>query len=151
MTARLRLRRRDGGVYLERWGIEHDRIGGVFLHKMSAPDPGPDLHDHPWSFVSLILWGGYVERRTKIRDVLRWGSLGAARGRYSRLPLSLRPMPRTECHRIIGLLRSTSWSLVIHGPRRQRWGFYTPDGFVDWEAYEGTARGLERGLGWHEI
>jgi hypothetical protein len=60
MASRIRLRREDGRVYLNRWGFECDRIGGVFLRKMEAPDPGLDLHDHPWSFVSLILKGGYV-------------------------------------------------------------------------------------------
>lgn len=53
---RLTLRRADGEVYLNRWGIGHDRVGGVLLHRMDAPDPGVDLHDHPWWFVSIILW-----------------------------------------------------------------------------------------------
>ena len=65
---RLRLRRADGRVYLDRWGLAHERVGGVFLHRMQAPDPGVDLHDHPWPFASVVLWGGYIEQRADIRE-----------------------------------------------------------------------------------
>jgi cellulose synthase/poly-beta-1,6-N-acetylglucosamine synthase-like glycosyltransferase len=68
MYRRLTLRRADGRVYLNRWGIGHDRIGGVLLHRMDAPDPGIDLHDHPWWFASLIIKGGYTEARATIRQ-----------------------------------------------------------------------------------
>lgn len=30
----------------------------VGIHIFRESDWGRDLHDHPWSFVSLILWGG---------------------------------------------------------------------------------------------
>ena len=116
---RLRLTRSDGLVYLDRWGVELKRVGGVFLHRMNAPDPGWDLHDHPWTFVSLILKGGYVERRANVRTPLiyhekprRLGSLGATR--------------LDQAHTISRLRGRTSWSLVIHGPRVRLWGFYVP-------------------------
>src|SRR6185503_13941469 len=35
----------------------------VCLHWINGPDPEPHLHDHPVSFLSLILKGGYVENR----------------------------------------------------------------------------------------
>lgn len=77
MSARMRLRRADGAVYLDRWGFEWPAKSeepyrrpwfGVFVHRMDAADPGIDLHDHPWWFGSLILWGGYTEERSDIRD-----------------------------------------------------------------------------------
>lgn len=36
---RLRLRRADGLIYLDRRGLADDRIGRVLLHRMDAPDP----------------------------------------------------------------------------------------------------------------
>lgn len=134
MTARLKLRRDDGRIYLRRIGFEHPRIGGVFIHRMSAPDPGLDLHNHPWRFWSVILWGGYVERR---RETARSRSSLQIRGL-----LSLRAMRLRENHRIVSLLRGSSWSLVIHGPHVRSWGFFTPDGFVDWQDYDQSRRGL---------
>ena len=158
MSARMRLRRGDGTIYLDRWGIEWKPLGGVFLHKMSAPDPGKDLHDHPWWFFSVILWGGYSEERALTRDAVEWAqeadlaesiaSAGPAnRGRYDRHRwLSIRYLGRHECHTIRGLLGRTSWSLVVHGPNHGQWGFYTPEGWEQSSEYHRSERGRARDL-----
>ena len=145
MTARLRLRRSDGRVYLARWGFKLRRVGGVFLHRMAAPDPGLDLHDHPWTFVTIPLWGGYVEHRCATRDaplaasIAEWYDSPAARGYpETRLPLRPRMMRLDECHRIVELRRRTAWTLVLAGPHRRPWGFYTPNGWVDETTYDAT-------------
>lgn len=153
MTSRMRLRREDGEVYLNRWGWERDWLGGIFIHRMDAPDPGRDLHDHPWTFWSLILWGGYEEERCDVRIapyratmIEMWGN--PQRGwRTSRRPLSVRKFTKLECHTVTGLLKRHSWSLVIHGPRvkGRRWGFYIPVGeypftWVDHDHYDGLER-----------
>lgn len=136
---RLTLRRSDGQVYLDRWGISLDRIGGVMLHRMEAPDPGIDLHDHPWWFVSIILWGGYTEARAGVRtpDEQEW---------IARRPLSVRSMRLDECHTITDLARTTSWSLVIKGPRKRLWGFYVPGGWMPEAKYDATIRAGRRDL-----
>lgn len=151
MSAHMRLRRADGRVYLNRWGIEHDRIGGIFIHKMSAPDPGIWLHDHPWVFWRLILWGGYVEKSAGIRDHLRH-SIAAGVPHYvnqwswSKLDLS-------KCHTITSLFKRTSWSLVVHGPKRtdrepgKLWGFYTPEGWEPGSDYRTRDRDLYNDIG----
>lgn len=50
----------DGRTFLRRRGVDA-RLFGVLLHRIDAPDPGLDLHDHPWPFVSIVLRGGYTE------------------------------------------------------------------------------------------
>ncbi len=82
MSARLRLRRSDGIVYLDRWGWEC-RWFGVFLHRMDGPDPGLDFHDHPWSFASLVLRGGYVEERAAAREASHRARMADDAGRLS--------------------------------------------------------------------
>lgn len=153
---RMRLRRSDGRVYLDRWGIGHDRIGRVLIHRMEAPDPGVDLHDHPWWFVSLVLWGGYTEQRAQTRDAPVFAgqaarSSFALRGAESeRRPGSIRTMRLDECHTITQLRRRTCWTLVIGGPRRRRWGFYLPEGYVDEHTYDLTVRATRRDM-WNEL
>lgn len=159
MSARFTLRRRDGEAYLHRWGWE--RQWGVFIHRMDGPDPGVDLHDHPWDFWSLILWGGYDEQRVDTREATSWartaealdlkrtwsGAGYANRGPVaSRRWLSWKKLRLDECHRITRLHRRGTWTLVVHGPKRRVWGFYTPDGFVNKDAYERSTRGKSRGL-----
>lgn len=144
---RLTLRRADGEVYLNRWGLSHRRIGGVFLHRMDAPDPGLDLHDHPWWFASFVLAGGYAEERTETRwapTLARLAEHGTARGEtVVRHRWSLRTMRLDECHRITKLTSRRCWTLVILGPVRRKWGFYLAAGYMVEAEYDATV-GAER-------
>lgn len=143
-TSLTKLRRRltlshDGRPFLERWGLVHERIGGFYLHHIAGPDPGMDLHDHPWAFATVILTGGYTEEVAPIRDAaLRAtrarqgvGTPGVARSwRW----LSIHWMPLHVAHRITAAKPGT-WTLVLRGPTHRRWGFYLPGGWIDWERY----------------
>lgn len=157
MSARLRLVRGDDGrVFLDRWGWEwpepkegeeNRSLVGIFLHKMEAPDPGVDLHDHPWAFLSLILWGGYTEERADVRHASLYSCIAEAspttcrRGFQHRHGVgSIHLVRLDECHRITHLNWPTSWQLVIHGPNRRLWGFYLPTGWMFWKKYEETVR-----------
>lgn len=155
MTTRMRLRRADGQVYLDRWGIETERFG-IYLHRMEAADPGIDLHSHPWWFASWVLWGGYDEERTRC-DLAVGVAKTAERGIYTRRGtlrrrrwLSVASTPLSYCHRITRLHRSPTWTLVVRGKRVRRWGFYLPTGFMDWEVYDRTVRAGRRDL-WAEV
>lgn len=149
---RLTLRDRDGNVFLDRWGIRIHWLGSVFLHKMSAPDPGTDLHDHPWTFVTIPLWGGYVERRAFICPTCN----GPADARKhlimerteTRRPFRPRRMRLDVAHTIDRLRRRTAWTLVITGPVRREWGFYIPRGWVHHVDYEDTPEGRARTVDW---
>lgn len=150
---RLRLRRADGRVYLDRWGIAHDRIGRLLLHCMEAPDPGIDLHDHPWWFCSIVLRGGYTEQRALIREAPALARVAerfpdtCTRGVVEHRRLgSVRTMRLDECHTIIELDRRKVWTLVIGGPRRRQWGFYLPGGYMSERTYDETVRAARRDL-----
>lgn len=145
MTVYRRLTLRDGDdqVFLDRWGFGVRRLGTIYLHRMEAPDPGVDLHDHPWSFVTIVLKGGYVEQRESIRD----DDTPKIKFEHRR-PLRPRLMRLDECHTIARLLGKVSWSLVITGPVRRSWGFYTPDGWMHHNAYEDSPHGQRRAASW---
>lgn len=164
---RMTLRRADQAVYLDRWGIGTRRWGGVMLHRMDAEDPGIDLHDHPWTFVSIVLVGGYTEERCLVRDAPEHAKL-ADQSKLQRIHLGLPPMHSVrgevehrnrwsvrrlrldECHRITALDEGKrTWTLCIHGPVRRRWGFYLPTGYMDEKTYDDTVRADRRDL-WAE-
>ncbi len=111
------VRASDGERYLSRWWLVKIPWGGIALHRMGAPDPRATLHDHPFAFVSLVLRGGYVERR---RDPL---TLAVDEHRVVRRG---RVMRRTDAHSIRELLRVPTWTLVLAGPHRRKWGFWEP-------------------------
>lgn len=59
------IRNDDGVPYMVRRAI-NTRFGGVKLHHILRSDDDRDLHDHPWSFLSIVLKGGYFEHRPAI-------------------------------------------------------------------------------------
>jgi hypothetical protein len=154
---RMVLRRYDGLQYLSRWGAAVESIGGIYLHRMDAPDPGLDLHDHPWSFVSIVLWGGYSEERAFARDAPSWAMLAEAfpgsctRGVTRRRRwLSVRALRLDECHRVTELHGGPVWTLVLRASRRRQWGFYLPSGWMHEREYDNTVRAARRDL-WNEV
>lgn len=147
MSARIRLRRTDGKLFLDRRGFEC-RWFGVFLHKIEAPDPGEDLHDHPWPFWSLVLKGGYEEIRChtdvaclRAQHATRHPDLIKTRGwRNIRYPWSWKKLGLDECHGITKVFGGPCWTLLFRGPKRKdrQWGFFTPEGFVLKDEYDST-------------
>lgn len=141
-----RLRRRltlshDGRTFLDRWGLCHDRVGGFYLHHIAGADPGMDLHDHPWAFVTIILSGGYTEQVAETRLASELAKIadqfpvtcspGTPRSWHR---FSVHRMPLTVAHRISATRRGT-WTLVLRGPTRRPWGFYMPTGWKHWQQY----------------
>lgn len=103
---------------------------GVYVHHIHRADRDRDLHDHPWSFFTVVLRGGYAEcfktvgRHPRVRTWLR-GSWHA--------------MKRHQAHRITAVLPGTR-TLVFVGRRRSSWGFWTEYGWVDYREYLGGQR-----------
>lgn len=140
----------DGRTFLRRRGVDL-RLGGVLVHRIDAPDPGLDLHDHPWPFVSIVLRGGYTEEFAETRHASRQADLAEAndrpehgyrcsRGvsrRWGRW--SIHRMPLDIAHRITDADKGTV-TLVIRGRKRRRWGFYLPHGWTDWANYDYETR-----------
>lgn len=112
------IRASDQVVYLRRWWLVKTPWGGIMLHRMGGPDARPTLHDHPFAFVSIVLRGGYIERRRRGRSMdvqlnrVRW----------------LNVMRRDDAHSIRLLLRYPTWTLVFTGKHRRTWGFWEPTG-----------------------
>jgi hypothetical protein len=123
-----------------RWPIN------IYLHHMIRDDDDRALHDHPWWFVSVILAGGYNEILPREPRIwMRSAHTDWERGQYrvalthvisrERRPGTVlfrravdihRLELRRPCH-----LGGESWSLVITGRPRRRWGFYCRSGWRD--------------------
>jgi hypothetical protein len=97
-------------TYLWRLRIVQTPLFGVYLHRIDMDDGYRPLHDHPWGFLGLILWGGYTE------ETLHDGTRSWRTG-------SMHWMPFRTFHAIRHLDRSPTWTLVLVGRRRADWGF----------------------------
>ncbi len=120
---------RDGTViYLSRYwlfGHQTSRIA-LMLHKMHRPDDDACHHDHPWSFWTLVLYGGYIEEVT-----LPNGSMKIRRNR----PGMILFRPAEHTHRIEALPKGICWTLVLRFRKSRSWGFWTKKGWVAWRRF----------------
>ena len=112
--------------YLERYYLflkDRKRLPfNVFLHKFLKSDPD-DLHDHPWTYATLIVKGGYWEHVPLTdADGNKIGEIGKWRG-----PGHFRICKATSYHRIEIDPNVTCWTLFMPGPQRRDWGFLARD------------------------
>lgn len=114
----------------------------VCLHWINNPDPEPYLHDHPVSFLSIILRGCYIER---VNSTPRY----RARKWFNWIRAS-----RSAKHTIIAVPNSGALTLCFMGPKTQEWGFHdvalvdgelvpTPGAWTYWKDYHHAQRAMK--------
>ena len=134
------IKSRLGTVHFRRWAVMETPLCNVYVHNILQSDQD-DPHNHPWPFVSIILWGAYFEERSvaSVPEVeTRLRTVG-----------SVSFVPRDVFHRIV-LVRPT-WTIVITGPtHRGDWGYLERWGLfekfvVDHMTYRERKRARTRG------
>ncbi len=117
----------DEQPYLERYHLMRLPLGyRVYLHRFVASDPGRGLHNHPWKHaLSLLLCGCYRETRMLRADAnhaLQHRELRAGRLNF---------ISGDVFHRINLPRGAECWSLFVHAPRVNDWGFMRKRGYQD--------------------
>ncbi|MGH9370996.1 MAG: hypothetical protein ACRD15_05640 [Vicinamibacterales bacterium] len=98
-------------TYLVRWTLlKLPGKRGVYLHHFVGDDWCLDLHDHPKRFVSIGLWGGYMEHTPTPAYAAGFATATASR-RY-RAPW-FRTFPADHTHRISLINGKPCWTLVV--------------------------------------
>ena len=107
----------NGEVYLTRWYLLRTPWFSVLLHRINKSDSDRALHDHPWPFITIPLRRGYWEHRVQ--------------GTTSLKPLRAYYRPATWSHRVELIDGKPAWTLVVHGKRCRKWGFWDERGFTE--------------------
>lgn len=106
----------EGSPYLARYKLFRCPWFKVFLHHILRSDEDEELHDHPWNFVSIVLWKGYLEILPKAARIIRAGSVVRHRAE--------------DAHRLI--LDAPAWTLVFVTGKKRMWGFHTKTGWLSY-------------------
>jgi hypothetical protein len=124
---------REGDVYLTRFRFPLLFGWAILLHVMRRPDEDRCLHDHPWWFLTLVLWGGYVE---EVDDTEAGRAPGDGRviGTQWNRPGMLLYRSAEHTHRIAALPKGRAVTLVLRGPKVRLWGFRNGKG--DWRPWD---------------
>ncbi len=121
----------DRRLYMLRWKFLPDWLPGFRIHKILISDDGPELHDHPFSFITFILKGGYYEH---LEDGTR-----TYHGAGSVLIRPAKTMHRIELQRDCSVPGGhnqcdgdelPAWTFVIRTRYFRDWGFLTDEGWV---------------------
>lgn len=91
------------------------------------PDDDKHLHSHPWSFISLVLFGSYTEEL--------YGS-----GLNKRRPGNIAFRVAQQYHKIHTLHSKKVYTLNIMWGRQETWGYRVDGKFVDHESYRQLKR-----------
>lgn len=113
------------GPLLTRYHLLKTRWVGIYLHHLQASDDDRAVHDHPWSFVTVLLSSGYYEwvsdngMAPPARRWRHWGSVLYRPAEFAHRLELVRPM----------------WTLVFRFRIRRDWGFFTSAGWMHWRHY----------------
>ncbi len=107
--------------YLYRWFLVRFDCVGIYLHKFVRSDEDRALHDHPWPFVVIPIWRGYVEYSTSRRRVYPF--------------IGTRIRPAIYRHRVELIDGKPAWSIFIRFKRIREWGFWPAEGFTLWNKW----------------
>lgn len=120
----------DDNPMIVRWRLIQTPWFGIYLHFIHREDLDRHPHDHPWTFWSFVLRGGYEEeycpdaRTSKTIERIfshpnTFNFLALVKRRFHKFPLR-------AAHRIIFVAPGTI-TLVLAGPKVRDWGFWLPD------------------------
>lgn len=118
----------EGDPYMARYKLFRTPWFKVYLHHIFRSDEDLELHDHPWNFVSIVLWNGYWEvcSMSEFPGTPDWpkrigaGSIVRHRAR--------------DAHRLV--LERPAWTLVFVTGKERVWGFYGgEEGVKEWMSY----------------
>lgn len=108
-------------TYLYRWTIfKWSGKFSVYLHHFVGDDWSLDLHDHPKRFISIGLWGWYLEETP----------LGTKKYRAP----WIRSFPATHIHRLT-VPSKNCWTMVTVLKPVREWGFWHEGRFMPWRRY----------------
>lgn len=153
--------RGDGQTpYLTRWYLFQSKHLNIYLHKFHRAD-SDELHDHPWDFISIVLWNGYVEETFKktpgkhtLKRFLHKGSALIEKAAYG--PLYYKHVPElkhfptkkkriypgqiifrkaTHAHRVELINDKPAYTLLINFGYVRQWGFFTKNYWQHFMSY----------------
>lgn len=105
---------------LSRWTLVQRFGCKLMLHHFHPETEDNPLHDHPWHFISLVLWGNYEDITYGKSEIVK-----APAVKYR---------PALHLHRTKTRTRG-AWTLVLALPKTRGWGFWHDDRWWPLEEY----------------
>lgn len=119
----------NGENYLARLRLIDTPWFGIYLHDIYHEDDGRDPHNHPYSFVSIVLRGSYAEHVYRYPERMPYGHYERRHKRFS-----IHHMDQHSAHRIVEAAPRLK-TLILRGRRASGWGFFHHGTYIPWQEY----------------
>lgn len=96
------------------------KLFSIRFHRWYSDDDPRTLHCHPFSFLTIVLSGGYTDVSDNGNDKLRAGSIRFRDATYRHSVRDVLPGTRT---------------VLFTGPVKRRWGFYVDSKYITRDKY----------------
>ena len=121
------IRSKEGVLHFKRWSIISCKWFNVYLHAIHKHDEDTHLHNHPWNFFVICLFGSYLERLEQSVKVVGTGTM-----RYRN---------HSKFHKIDTLYTDAVYTLVITGKKQPvEWGYLVDGKNIDHVTYRQLKR-----------
>lgn len=107
-------------------------LPSIRVHHILRADLARHPHDHPWDARTIIMRGGYSERR-----MVGFDALGEPMyENHLRVPGNTATINYGEYHSIDAVSEGGVWTLFITYKYRGNWGFWVNGHKIPWQQYE---------------
>lgn len=100
-------------------------VCSVVIHIIYRADEDEHLHNHPWNFFNIILYGSYTEMFKKNGVILQ----------RLKTPYKWYYTNRKVFHKVLEIHQNPIISLNVLFGKRKDWGYDVDDTFVDFKTY----------------
>jgi hypothetical protein len=132
----------SNSAYMLRWWvIPRNSYFNIYLHEIRRSDDDRALHDHPFSNISILLKGGYIEHTI---------AQGGVHYKIKREAGDVVARWATKAHRleVLPYTAEPAMSLFITGPRTREWYFHCIEkGKILWKDFVNPTNTGEIGKG----
>ena len=115
------IKSKDGVLHFRRWEILKTRWGSIWIHGIYKEDQDPYLHNHPWDFISVVLFGKYLEKTEDKFITQSFGKINVRDG--------------SKYHKIFKLYTKSVYTLFIVSNVKREWGYNKDGEFISNENY----------------
>jgi len=107
------IRSQQGELHFQRYAIIETHKWALYIHRIYKEDKDEHLHSHPWNFMSVILWGAYIEQYAPEYNRMRVKCEG-----------SFSKADRNYFHKIVDILRGPVTTLFFTWGTHQPWHYW---------------------------
>jgi hypothetical protein len=120
---------KSGVKHFERWQIIQTRWFGIYFHCIYQADTDKHCHDHPWDYISIPLWGKFIElKKNNIEGKAYYSFPTICFGQIIKRKAE-------DFHKIHRLCSKKVYTLFLTGPRKRAWGYDVNGVWMPWEEY----------------